>query len=80
MEGVDTSLMSKVIPPALSRGTFNSGLLAVFIGMIAKALGDCMITVIGLSANDLINGLYIPILLITVGLLLISMKYFAKLH
>ena len=79
MEGVDTSLMSKVIPPALSRGTFNSGLLAVFIGMVGKALGDCLITVIGLSATDLINGLYIPILIITVGLSIICMQYFAKL-
>ena len=76
MEGVDTSLMSKVIPPVLSRGTFNSGLLAVQIGMVAKALGDGLITVIGLSADDLINGLYIPILIITVGLLLICMRYF----
>lgn len=76
MEGVDTSLMSKVIPPVLSRGTFNSGLLAVQIGMVAKALGDGLITVIGLSADDLINGLYIPILIISVGLLLICMRYF----
>ena len=36
MKGVDTSLMSKVIPPALS---FNSGLLAAQIEMMAKALG-----------------------------------------
>jgi hypothetical protein len=77
MEGVDTSLMSKVIPPILSRGTFNSGLLAVQIGMVAKALGDGMITVIGLWADDLINGLYIPLLIITVGLSLICMHYFA---
>lgn len=76
MEGVDTSLMSKVIPPVLSRGTFNSGLFAVQIGMVAKALGDGLITVIGLSADDLINGLYIPILIISVGLLLICMRYF----
>ena len=77
MEGVDTSLMSKVIPPVLSRGTFNSGLLAVQIGMVAKALGDGLITVIGLSADDLINGLYIPLLLITVVLSLICLRYFA---
>lgn len=32
MEGVDSSLMSKVIPPVLSRGTFNSGLLAMQVG------------------------------------------------
>jgi hypothetical protein len=76
MEGVDTSLMSKVIPPVLSRGTFNSGLLAVQIGMVAKALGDGLITVIGLSADDLINGLYIPILVITVGLFFICKQYF----
>lgn len=76
MEGVDTSLMSKVIPPVLSRGTFNSGLLAVQIGMVAKALGDGLITVIGLSADDLINGLYIPILVITVGLFFIYKQYF----
>lgn len=77
MEGVDTSLMSKVIPPVLARGTFNSGLLAVQIGMVAKALGDGMITLIGLQADDLINGLYIPILVITVGLMLICIKYFS---
>jgi hypothetical protein len=78
MEGVDTSLMSKVIPPVLSRGTFNSGLLAVQIGMVAKALGDGMITMIGLSADDLINGLYIPILVITVGLMLICLRFWAE--
>ncbi len=77
MEGVDTSLMSKVIPPVLSRGTFNSGLLAVQIGMVAKALGDGMITVIGLHASDLINALYVPILVITVGLMLICIHYFS---
>lgn len=77
MEGVDTALMSKVIPPILARGTFNSGLLAVQIGMVAKFVGDGMITLIGLQADDLINGLYLPILVITVGLMLICIKYFS---
>jgi len=74
MEGVDTSLMSKVIPPVLSRGTFNSGLLAVQVGTLAKAIGDGMITVIGLSAEELVDGLYFPILIITVAALYISVK------
>jgi hypothetical protein len=45
---------------------------------VAKALGDGMITAIGLSANDLVDGLYAPLLLITLFLLIISLKYFAQ--
>eukprot|EP00968_Pinguiococcus_pyrenoidosus_P000249 scaffold13_cov241-Pinguiococcus_pyrenoidosus.AAC.22 len=47
MEGVDTSLMSKVIPASLAMGTFNSGLLATQVGTIGRVLGDLLITGIG---------------------------------
>ena len=38
-----------------------------------------MITLIGLNAAELVDGLYIPLLVITIGLLLISIFYFAQL-
>jgi hypothetical protein len=82
MEGVDSSLMSKVIPPVLSRGTFNSGLLAGGVGTMAKASGDALITIISssISADELIDGLYAPILAITVALLLLTLWFFRHLE
>lgn len=37
------------------------------VGTVAKAVGDAMITVIGLHATELVDGLYFPLLLITAG-------------
>lgn len=80
MEGVDSSLMSKVIPPVLAGGTFNSGLLAAHVSTLAKAIGDAMITIISMNANELIDGLYAPILAITIALLLLTLWFFRHLE
>lgn len=44
LEGVDTSIMSKVTPSSLNDRFFNCGLLATLIGTLGRVLSDLMIT------------------------------------
>ena len=44
LEGVIMSLLSKVVPAELAKGTFNSGLLATEAGTLGRVIGDCMLT------------------------------------
>lgn len=48
MEGLDMSLMSKMLPARLARGTCNSGLITTEVGTFGRALGNMVITVAGL--------------------------------
>lgn len=45
LEGVDTSLMSKVTPPSLNATYINCGLLATLVGTLGRVSGDSMITI-----------------------------------
>ena len=49
MEGLDMSLMSKVLPSRLARGTCNSGLITTEVGTLGRALGNMVITVVGVN-------------------------------
>jgi hypothetical protein len=47
LEGVTMSLFTKVIPPRLAAGTFNSGFLSTEAGTLGRAVGDAVITALG---------------------------------
>jgi hypothetical protein len=49
------------VPSALAVGTFNSGLLATMVATSGRAVGDVLITTMGLiSIRNLLNMLIIP--------------------
>lgn len=66
LEGVNMSLLSKTMPKALARGTFNSGLLATEAGTLGRAVGDQMVTAVGyfLGMDYVLNGCFIPLAVI----------------
>ncbi|CAM9557712.1 unnamed protein product [Phaeothamnion confervicola] len=64
-EGVIMSITSKIIPPELAKGTFNSGFLATEAGTFARFVGDASITILGMASIDtLLTLLYVPCLLL----------------
>ncbi|CAK9219541.1 unnamed protein product [Sphagnum troendelagicum] len=67
LEGVNMSLLSKVMSPRLSRGVFNCGLLSTEAGTLARALADGLISVVGRGGQaNLLNFTMIPTLSIVV--------------
>eukprot|EP00271_Cylindrocystis_brebissonii_P004880 TRINITY_DN16802_c0_g1_i1.p1 TRINITY_DN16802_c0_g1~~TRINITY_DN16802_c0_g1_i1.p1 ORF type:complete len:740 (+),score=168.01 TRINITY_DN16802_c0_g1_i1:199-2418(+) len=72
-EGVNMSLLSRVMSPALARGTFNCGLLSTEAGTFARVVGDGLITLIGgsLGTAYVLNWTMLPVLvtvIVSVGL------------
>lgn len=63
-EGVIMSLLSKIIPPEMARGTLNSGFLTTEVGTLGRVLSDITITWVA-SANlppvDTVNHLFMPV-------------------
>ncbi|KAK4349662.1 hypothetical protein RND71_032417 [Anisodus tanguticus] len=47
LEGVNLSLLSRVMSSRLSRGTYNGGLLSTEAGTIARVIADATITLVG---------------------------------
>ncbi|KAJ3692688.1 hypothetical protein LUZ60_011783 [Juncus effusus] len=71
LEGVNLSLLSRVMSSRLSRGTYNGGLLSTEAGTFARVLADCAITIAGSFGEEkLLNATLIPSLV--VGVLTIS--------
>jgi hypothetical protein len=65
LEGVNLSLLSKVMSSKLSRGTYNGGLLSTEAGTLARVVSDCTITLAGyLGTGMLLNATLAPTLLI----------------
>lgn len=65
LEGVNLSLLSRVMSSRLSRGTYNGGLLSTEAGTIARVIADATITLAGyLGQNWLLNATLLPSLLI----------------
>ncbi|XP_075505846.1 SPX domain-containing membrane protein At4g22990-like isoform X2 [Primulina tabacum] len=65
LEGVNLSLLSRVMSSRLSRGTFNGGLLSTEAGTIARVIADATITLAGyLGRSKLLNVTLIPSLVI----------------
>ncbi|GAB2274025.1 hypothetical protein Dimus_008794 [Dionaea muscipula] len=68
LEGVNLSLLSRVMSSRLSQGTYNGGLLSTEAGTIARVIADATITLVGyLGEKRLLNYTLIPSLLICIG-------------
>ncbi|RAL53100.1 hypothetical protein DM860_006772 [Cuscuta australis] len=68
LEGVNLSLLSRVMSSRLSRGTFNGGLLSTEAGTIARVIADATITLAGyLGEGRLLNATLFPSLLICIA-------------
>ncbi|KAJ9540527.1 hypothetical protein OSB04_027033 [Centaurea solstitialis] len=67
LEGVNLSLLSRVMSSRLSRGTFNGGLLSTEAGTIARVIADATITLGGyLGQGKLLNVTLLPSLVICI--------------
>ncbi|MCO5549845.1 hypothetical protein L7F22_003319 [Adiantum nelumboides] len=77
LEGVNLSLLSKVMSARLARGTYNNGLLSTEAGTLARVVADGTITLAGyLGTNLLLNVTLAPTLLIgTVSLIATFYSY-----
>ncbi|KAA8521968.1 hypothetical protein F0562_012718 [Nyssa sinensis] len=68
LEGVNLSLLSRVMSSRLSRGTYNGGLLSTEAGTIARVIADGTITLAGYLGNSkLLNATLLPSLLICIA-------------
>ncbi|XVE64911.1 hypothetical protein DITRI_Ditri07aG0140100 [Diplodiscus trichospermus] len=68
LEGVNLSLLSRVMSSRLSRGTYNGGLLSTEAGTIARVIADATITLAGyLGQSRLLNVTLFPSLLICIS-------------
>ncbi|XP_039022731.1 SPX domain-containing membrane protein At4g22990-like [Hibiscus syriacus] len=68
LEGVNLSLLSRVMSSRLSRGTYNGGLLSTEAGTIARVIADATITIAGFfGQSQLLNITLLPSLLICVA-------------
>lgn len=68
LEGVNLSLLSRVMSSRLSRGTYNGGLLSTEAGTLARVIADGTITLSGyLGENRLLNITLIPSLFICIS-------------
>lgn len=60
-QSVLLSMMSKVVPLTLAKGTFNSGFIATAMATLARAVGNSFITVMAfVSTRQLLNLLAVP--------------------
>ncbi|URE04597.1 SPX domain-containing membrane protein [Musa troglodytarum] len=65
LEGVNLSLLSRVMSTRLARGTFNGGLLSTEAGTLARVVADGTITLAGYFGEDnILNITLLPSLLI----------------
>ncbi|OAY49245.1 SPX domain-containing membrane protein At4g22990 isoform X2 [Manihot esculenta] len=68
LEGVNLSLLSRVMSSRLARGTYNGGLLSTEAGTLARVIADGTITLSGyLSESRLLNATLLPSLFICIS-------------
>ncbi|PON41232.1 Major facilitator [Parasponia andersonii] len=68
LEGVNLSLLSRVMSSRLSRGTYNGGLLSTEAGTLARVVADGTITLSGyLGEGMLLNTTLVPALFICIS-------------
>ncbi|KAE7997187.1 hypothetical protein FH972_001842 [Carpinus fangiana] len=68
LEGVNLSLLSRVMSSRLSRGTYNGGLLSTEAGTLARVIADGTITLTGyLGESKLLNMTLAPALFICIS-------------
>lgn len=75
LEGVNLSLLSKVMSSRLARGTYNGGLLSTEAGTLARVLADLSITCVGyLGTKHLLDITLLPALFF--GIISIAATYY----
>ncbi|RHY90300.1 hypothetical protein DYB35_008366 [Aphanomyces astaci] len=80
LEGVNMSLLSKTIPKAFARGTFNSGLLATEAGTLGRTLGNGAVTLAGIHGIEfLLNDTFIPMAAITLATIAYTIRVYPHL-
>ncbi|KAJ7962285.1 SPX domain-containing membrane protein [Quillaja saponaria] len=68
LEGVNLSLLSRMMSSRLSRGTYNGGLLSTEVGTLARVIADGTITLSGyLGESILLNTTLVPALIICIS-------------
>ncbi|XP_057775704.1 SPX domain-containing membrane protein At4g22990-like [Salvia miltiorrhiza] len=68
LEGVNLSLLSRVMSSRLSRGTYNGGLLSTEAGTFARVVADATITLSGfVGQSKILNITLLPSLLICIA-------------
>ncbi|CAL0328592.1 unnamed protein product [Lupinus luteus] len=81
LEGVNLSLLSRVMSSRLSRGTYNGGLLSTEAGTIARVIADATITLAGyLGESRLLNITLIPSLFIAISSILATCYTYNSLY
>ncbi|XP_043715165.1 SPX domain-containing membrane protein At4g22990-like [Telopea speciosissima] len=71
LEGVNLSLLSRVMSSRLARGTYNGGLLSTEAGTLARVIADGTITLAGyLGQSRLLNVTLLPSLFICISSIL----------
>nr|CAD1831184.1 unnamed protein product [Ananas comosus var. bracteatus] len=81
LEGVNLSLLSRVMSSRLSRGTYNGGLLSTEAGTLARVIADGTITLAGfLGVEHLLNVTLLPSLLICIASLVATFFTYNSLY
>ncbi|KAH0734250.1 hypothetical protein KY285_009957 [Solanum tuberosum] len=81
LEGVNLSLLSRVMSSRLSRGTYNGGLLSTEAGTIARVIADVTITLAGyLGQSKLLNITLLPSLLICITSIFATCRTYNSLY
>ncbi|XP_030538165.1 SPX domain-containing membrane protein At4g22990 isoform X2 [Rhodamnia argentea] len=81
LEGVNLSLLSRVMSSRLSRGTYNGGLLSTEAGTIARVIADGTITLAGyLGESRLLNITLIPSLVICISSIIATICTYNSLY
>ncbi|XP_009590690.1 SPX domain-containing membrane protein At4g22990-like isoform X2 [Nicotiana tabacum] len=81
LEGVNLSLLSRVMSSRLSRGTYNGGLLSTEAGTIARVIADVTITLGGyLGQSKLLNVTLLPSLLICIVCIFATCRTYNSLY
>ena len=80
MNGSALSILSKLSPPKFRGVGVNTSTIVVFVGFIARLIGDFQLFCVGLSHRlintDIINAAAIPLMLAAFAVLLIVKRYF----
>ncbi|KAF3448475.1 hypothetical protein FNV43_RR09188 [Rhamnella rubrinervis] len=81
LEGVNLSLLSRVMSSRLSRGTYNGGLLSTEAGTLARVVADGTITLAGyLGESRLLNITLLPSLVICISSILATCYTYNSLY
>ncbi|KAI4343277.1 hypothetical protein MLD38_027804 [Melastoma candidum] len=81
LEGVNLSLLSRVMSSRLSKGTFNGGLLSTEAGTIARVVADGTITLAGfLGESRLLNVTLLPSLFLCIISIFATIRTYNSLY